>query len=211
MCRIWIAAAGKKENGGERGALHAGQLSLGAVRSHGVTKPEDVVSKVRKSVQIEVQRPDFGLRIIIVWKAIKAVFLFALGISAFAVVHEDLHALGEDLVAWLGVDAGRPTVAKGLAKLSGLTPDHVTWIGVGAIIYACIMAIEGWGLHRRYRWAEWLTVGMTASLIPLELYELIRDASLGKLIALGVNIAIILYLLRHRWLFRPSPARYDRS
>jgi uncharacterized membrane protein (DUF2068 family) len=162
---------------------------------HGLS---DLADKVKE----EVHRPDFGLRLIIIWKAIKAVVLFALGIVAFAVVHRDIQALASSFVAWLGIDAGRPLVEKILTKLAGLTPKRITLIGIGAVIYSCVLASQSWGLHRRKRWAEWLTVGVTSSLIPIEVYELIHRASIGKLVALIVNIAVVMYLLRHRWLFR---------
>jgi uncharacterized membrane protein (DUF2068 family) len=165
-------------------------------------KASEVAARVSESVKTEVHRVDFGLRVIIVWKAVKAVLLYALGIAAFALVHSDVAQLGEDLVAWFGIDAGRPTVQHALAKLGGLTPHRISVIGIGAILYATVMALEGWGLHQRKRWAEWLTVIVTSSLIPLEIYELIKHPSLGKVIALVVNVAIVLYLLRHKWLFR---------
>lgn len=165
-------------------------------------KASEVAARVTESVKAEVHRVDFGLRVIIVWKAIKAVLLYALGIAAFALVHSDVQQLAEDLVASLGIDAGRPTVQHALAKLDGLTPHRISIIGIGAILYATVMAIEAWGLHRRRLWAEWLTVIVTSSLIPLEIYELIKHPSVGKVIALVVNIAIVLYLLRHKWLFR---------
>ena len=75
-------------------------------------------------------------------------------------------------------------------------------IGVGMIVYASVNAVEAWGLHRRRTWAEWLTVCLTVALIPLEVYELVVHPSLGKVLALIANIAIVLYLLRHKWLFR---------
>lgn len=150
----------------------------------------------------EVHRPDFGLRLIIIWKAFKAVLLFALGIGAFAVVHRDVEALAHTFVGWLGLDAGHPYVEKALRKLAGLTPQRITLIGIGAVIYSCVLALEAWGLHQRKLWAEWLVVGLTCALIPLEIYEIIHRASAGKVIALVVNIAVVLYLLRHRWLFK---------
>jgi uncharacterized membrane protein (DUF2068 family) len=165
-------------------------------------KVEEVAARVSHSVQVEVHRPDFGLRVIIVWKAIKAAILVALGIAAFTLAHSDIAKLGADFVAWLHIDAGRPTVQHALAKLAGLTPHRITAIGVGAILYACLLTIQAWGLHRRRLWAEWLTVGVTSSLIPFEIYELIKHPTIGKVIALVVNVAIVLYLLRHKWLFR---------
>jgi uncharacterized membrane protein (DUF2068 family) len=158
----------------------------------------DLADKVRE----EVHRVDFGLRLIIVWKCIKATLMIALGVTALVLAQRDLQALALDVVTFLRIDPARPFVAKVLAKLTGLTSTHVVLIGVGALVYAGILALQAWGLHRRRMWAEWLTVIVTSSLIPIEIYEVIRHASLAKAIALGVNIAIVMYLLRHRWLFR---------
>jgi uncharacterized membrane protein (DUF2068 family) len=160
------------------------------------------LSDLAAAVKEEVHRPDFGLRLIIIWKAIKAVLLFALGIGAFAVVHRDVEALATTFVAWLGLDAGHPYVEKVLRKIAGLTPQRITLIGIGAIIYSCVLALEAWGLHQRKVWAEWLVVGLTSALIPVEVYEIVHRVSIGKVVALVVNIAVVMYLLRHRWLFR---------
>lgn len=163
----------------------------------------DAGRHVKSSFHIkdEVQRPDFGLRLIIVWKGIKAVLLFALGITAFALVHSDLQALALRAVRWFGLDPAGHRVARALAMVAGLTPDRIAEIGVGAIIYACVNVLEGWGLHRRRTWAEWLTIILTTLLIPIEIYELARYPSLGKLLMLIVNILIVIYLARHRFLF----------
>jgi uncharacterized membrane protein (DUF2068 family) len=56
----------------------------------------------------------------------------------------------------------------------------------------------------RRRWAEWLTVFVTASFIPLELYELSRRFGPGKLVALVLNVAIALYLVWRRLEDRPG-------
>jgi len=163
-----------------------------------------LVEDAARVVEREVTRPDFGLRVIIVWKVVKGCLLLAVAVSAFALIHSDLHRLGVDLVAWLGIDAARPRVEHLLAMLTGMTPGRIVGVGVGACLLAALMFLESWGLHRRLIWAEWLTVIVTASLIPLEVYELVSDASLGKVLTLVANGAIVVYLLRHRWLFVPG-------
>jgi uncharacterized membrane protein (DUF2068 family) len=160
------------------------------------------LSELAEKVKEEVHRPDFGLRLIIIWKGFKAVLLFGLGIGAFAIANRDIESLANTCVTRLGLDAGHPYIERALRRLAGLTPQKITLIGIGAIIYSCVLALEAWGLHQRKTWAEWLVVGLTSALVPLEVYELIHHASVGKAIALVVNIAVILYLMRHRWLFR---------
>jgi uncharacterized membrane protein (DUF2068 family) len=166
-----------------------------------VTKLADEAARL---VAAEVKRPDFGLRVIIVWKIVKGCLLLAMGISAFALVHSDLHELGADLIDWLGIDAAGPRVEHFLAILTGMTPARIAGVGVGACLLAALMFVESWGLHRRRVWAEWLTVIVTASLLPLEIYHLVVHPSLGKVLTLVANVAILIYLLRHRWLFVPG-------
>jgi uncharacterized membrane protein (DUF2068 family) len=156
------------------------------------------------SVQDEIQRPDFGLRVIIVWKTIKGVLLIALAVTVFLLRHSDIHALATDLVDWLGLDPTGPRLHRWLDRLLSLTPNRIVTVGVGALVVAGIMFLEAWGLHRRRRWAEWLTVIVTSALIPLEVYHLATHPSLGKVLTLVANVAIVVYLLRHRWLFLPG-------
>lgn len=160
------------------------------------------MTKLGEIVEHEVKRPDFGLRVIIIWKIAKAVLLTSVGVAAFVLADSDLFHLGARLVRWLGLDPASPRIARALAHLTGMTPRRIELVGAGALGYAVVCAIEGWGLHRRRVWAEWLTVILTCSLIPLEIYELARHATIGKLVALVVNAAIVMYLLRHRWLFK---------
>jgi uncharacterized membrane protein (DUF2068 family) len=61
--------------------------------------------------------------------------------------------------------------------------------------------IEAYGLHKRLRWAEWLTVFATGLLIPFEVYEVWRRFSLLGVAVLVLNIAIVIYLAKHKELF----------
>ncbi len=162
------------------------------------------LSETAQLLAAEVKRPDFGLRVIIVWKVIKGCLLLVVGISAFALVHSDLHEIGSDLVTWLGIDPAGPRVGRFLARLTGMTPGRIVGVGVGACLLAALMFVESWGLHRRRVWAEWLTVIVTSSLIPVEIYHLANKPSVGKVLTLIANVAIVVYLLRHRWLFVPG-------
>jgi uncharacterized membrane protein (DUF2068 family) len=160
-----------------------------------------LVEDVKKAVDQEIHRPDFGLRVIIVWKTIKGVLLLAVAILAFIFHDYNLHDLAVDFVTWLGIDPAGPRISSLLAKLTGLRPTH---IGAGALAYSAFVFLQAWGLHKRRVWAEWLTVIATSALIPVEIYHLVKNPSLGKVLTLVANVAIVLYLLRHRWLFVPG-------
>jgi hypothetical protein len=58
----------------------------------------------------------------------------------------------------------------------------------------------GLGLWKGKRWAEYLTVIATSTLIPFEVYDLARRLTMVRAAALVVNVAPVLYLayrIRH--------------
>jgi uncharacterized membrane protein (DUF2068 family) len=68
---------------------------------------------------------------------------------------------------------------------------------LGSFIYAGLFLVEGTGLWLRKRWGEWLTVIVTSSLIPVEIYEIHRHLTVAKLGVLALNLAIVIYLILH--------------
>lgn len=77
-----------------------------------------------------------------------------------------------------------------------LTGSHLRSIGLLALVYAVVLLTEGIGVWFEQRWAEWLMVCVTASLIPLEAYHLVVHPSLAKLALIAANAAIVVYLAR---------------
>ena len=69
-------------------------------------------------------------------------------------------------------------------------------LSVGTFIYSAIFLTEGTGLAFSKRWAEYFTIVTTASLLPLEVYEIIRHATIAKGAALVVNLVVVIYLVR---------------
>jgi uncharacterized membrane protein (DUF2068 family) len=65
------------------------------------------------------------------------------------------------------------------------------------LAYAAVFATEGIGLWMQQRWAEWLTTIITASLIPLEVWEMLHRPSVGMAAVLAANTAIVIYLAWH--------------
>ena len=173
--------------------------------------------KLATRVEHEVHRPDFGVRLIIIFKLIKVALLVTIAITAFTLVHRDVHDAVLRLVHWFGLNPGGRYVGRAVAVVSGLAPTRLVEIGIGAIVVAIVWSIEAWGLHRRRVWAEYLTITLTTALIPLELYELVDGPSLGKVLTLVANVAIVIYLARNRILFahgrvgRWLKARFGRN
>lgn len=136
-----------------------------------------------------------GLRLIAAFKLLKGLALLALGIGALRLLHKDVEAL---VVHWINifqVDPNGHYVRLLLAKLSILDDRRLKELSVGTFFYSAVFLTEGTGLALGKRWAEYLTIISTASLLPLEIYELAKHASIGKILALVINVAVVAYLV----------------
>ena len=88
-----------------------------------------------------------------------------------------------------------------LDRLFSLRAGTLHLVGAAVAVYAVLEGVEAVGLWYQQRWAEYLTFIATTALLPLEVYELTRTVSPLKIIALIVNIAVVVYLLRAKRLF----------
>jgi uncharacterized membrane protein (DUF2068 family) len=68
--------------------------------------------------------------------------------------------------------------------------------GVGLFAYATLGTVEGIGLYLEKAWAEYMTLGITASFLPWEIFEVFRRATPVRLVLLVVNVLVFLYLLK---------------
>lgn len=63
---------------------------------------------------------------------------------------------------------------------------------------------EGTGLLCSQRWAEWLTLVATGVLLPVEIYEMVHEFSIVKVVLFTVNAAVVAFLA---WRIRSDRAR----
>jgi uncharacterized membrane protein (DUF2068 family) len=82
-----------------------------------------------------------------------------------------------------------------------LESDTIKLVGAVFAVYAVVEGLEAWGLWYQRRWAEYLTFLVTASLLPLEVYELAHRLTPFKLLAFAINLAVVAYLLVAKRLF----------
>jgi uncharacterized membrane protein (DUF2068 family) len=140
------------------------------------------------------------VRLIGAFKLVKAAFLIAVGVAALWSLPQDLAALAQRGITWMGWGPflGHEGPQRALDKLRHLDPATARRLGVLSLGYASVFLVEGVGLLLDQRWAEWLTVVVTGSFIPIEIYELIKEVSVGKVVALVLNVAILVYLIIRR-------------
>jgi uncharacterized membrane protein (DUF2068 family) len=150
-------------------------------------------------------RSDFIIRLIAVFKLVKAATLIALGVGVLSLRHE--HSW---LATWIHAIAADPHgkyVTALLAKITSSSARTLTLMGVGSMVYASVFLVEGCGLMLKKPWAEMLTVLVTISFIPLEVYEMVERVSWAKALVIVLNLAAAVYLLwrlrrDHHWPFK---------
>jgi uncharacterized membrane protein (DUF2068 family) len=106
-----------------------------------------------------------------------------------------VHEWAADLVTRHGIDVANRFVAAILERLVGVTARQVTIWSAIAFVYAVLLFTEGVGLWLQKRWAEYLTVGATAALLPVEIYELFQHFTIVRVVILAINIFIVWYLV----------------
>jgi uncharacterized membrane protein (DUF2068 family) len=137
------------------------------------------------------------LRTIALYKLLKVLLLLAV---VYGEVRLSDASLAAKLLTWasarpLGLE--HRAVTGLLEWFSGLSASRLHALRIVTFAYAAVFAIEGIGLWMQKRWAEWLTTIITASLIPLEIWELIFRPAIGKAAVLVANTAIVIYLVWH--------------
>lgn len=136
-----------------------------------------------------------GLRVIAAFKLLKTISLIAVGVGALKLLHKDVAAIAEHWINVFQVDPHNHFIDLLVAKLSNVDDRRLKELSIGTFIYAGIFLVEGVGLALQKRWAEYFTIITTSSLLPIEMYELVRRVSLGKCMALAINLAVVAYLI----------------
>lgn len=147
-----------------------------------------------------------GVRLIAVYKAIKAVAEVVLAIALVALAASGEVESLRDLAARLRHDvASRWSLLAGRALGALASARGVHLLELGLVLDAALSALEGWSLWRGYRWGPWLVVAATAVPLPLELVEIVRSHRASRVAIAVVNAAVVGYLAWRIRLERQGP------
>lgn len=144
-----------------------------------------------------------GILLIAIFKLFKAALLIAVGIGAFRLMHMDDQDAVDQTTEWINalrVDPDNRYIHALVEKIVAIDDRRLEEIGFGTFFYAALLTTEGIGLAMRKRWAEYLTIVVTASFVPIEIYEIFHHFRIVKLIVFALNVTMVTYLvLRLRW------------
>jgi uncharacterized membrane protein (DUF2068 family) len=133
--------------------------------------------------------------VIAVFKFVKGALLLALAFGAVGLLHKNVASQVEHWLDQLRIDSDNQLVGMVLGKLQLIHTKELKEISALGVGYAALFLTEGAGLLLRKHWAEWLTIFATSSLMPFEVYELVKQFNLVRLTVLLVNAAVVLFLI----------------
>ena len=128
-------------------------------------------------------------------RTFRAVVLFIVGIALIANPHHNWGKTVANLARDLGLNPNSNGIEKIIHKLNVISSDRYAVYGIIALAYGALEAAEGYGLWRRRRWAEYLTVLATSLLFIPEIWEIAKRPPHSRVGALLVNIAVVVYLI----------------
>ena len=129
----------------------------------------------------------------------KSILFFCIGIGAIHLLHKDLGDEVIRLATALKFDPESRFVSVMLDKVDLIDAHRLREIGAATFAYSALALTEGIGLLLEKVWAEYLTLILTVSFLPWELYELARKPSWFRLGLLAINLLVLGYLL---WLLQ---------
>ena len=136
-----------------------------------------------------------GIAAIAVFKVIKGLLLFLVGLGLLKLMHAEIATLFSLLIEALHLNAGSRIIHALVLKVDALQPHTVLVAGLVSLGYAGLLLLEGIGLWLERSWAAYLTVISTSLLLPFELYEVIDKVSVLRVGVLMLNLVIVLYLV----------------
>jgi len=136
------------------------------------------------------------LSVIGLFKLTKGALVVALALGLLRLGQEGLAGALARWATRLHFDPDGRHFARAVGAIAALDGQQLRVVSAVLCVYGALFLTEGTGLVLRRRWAEYFTVIVTGSFIPLELYEIARRPDAIRVAVCLVNVAIVWYLAR---------------
>lgn len=142
------------------------------------------------------------LRFIILEKLLLGIVFAVISLKAINLIDDNnMELFTNHLLVLFNVDIQKAYIQELVDWMINAKDETILGFSALMFLLSVLNLVESYGLMKRRRWAEWLTVIATSLFIPLEIYEVIEKQTLLRVGALIVNVAIVYYLAKHKELF----------
>jgi len=157
----------------------------------------------RPSVISPSERPhNPALAAIAMYKFVKAALSVLSAIVAWRLMNPHVEAAMHEWAQSLPVGFSEHLLHEALAQVSGVPAFRWRQLGIVSLVYASVFTLEGVGLWRERRWAEYLTIVTSSLLLPFEFIAVVHHVTVVRTAVLLANAVIVAYLIivttRHR-------------
>lgn len=139
------------------------------------------------------------LILIAIFKLAQAVLFIAVGVGVLRLLHKDIGDALENLVSHLRFNPESRLVNFILEKAASVDDKMLRRISAVFFLYAAVDLVEGTGLYLEKVWAEFVTLAITASFLPWEIYEVYRKLTWPRVSLLAINALVLVYLAKLIW------------
>ena len=140
-----------------------------------------------------------GVRSIAIFEGFKGLIVLVAGFGLLHFVHSDLQPAAEELVRHSHLDPARHYPRIFIEAASRTSPARMRFLAGMAFLYSTIRFVEAWGLWNLRPWAEWFAIISGSIYVPIEIYELIKHATVIRFAVLVLNLVVVAYLIYVRW------------
>jgi uncharacterized membrane protein (DUF2068 family) len=138
---------------------------------------------------------DIGFMAIATLKIVKGLLLLLVGIGALSLIHKDAAETFTNWANALQVNVHSRILQHWLVEIGLVQRRDLALIVTVSFVYSALLLTEGVGLFMQQVWAEYMTALITASFIPIEVYELARRTTPSRIYLLVINLVVVAYLV----------------
>ena len=126
----------------------------------------------------------------------QALLFIAVGVGALCLLHKDLGDILLRFAYHLRFNPESRFVNFVLDRASIVNDKLLRRFSIALFAYASLGIAEGIGLYLEKAWGEYLTLLITASFLPWEIFEVVHKLNLMRATLLVLNLLVFFYLLK---------------
>jgi uncharacterized membrane protein (DUF2068 family) len=139
-----------------------------------------------------------GVRTVASFEFAKGIVVVLAGLGVFSMRHKDIWGVAESLLEFLHANPHHHFVGVFIDLVYQVSDVRLWKIAVVASVYAILRFIEAYGLWYIRPWAEWMAIASGSIYIPFEVADLLRRPDWIRVLIVGINVAIVLYMVMLR-------------
>lgn len=146
-------------------------------------------------MSVDTRSENRAIEAVAFFEAFKGAVVLLVASGLTLLVHKDLHAIAERLVAHTHLNPASRYPRIFLDVVDHLQNSHLALLALGAAAYSALRFLEAYGLFRRAAWAEVLAALSGAIYVPFEIANLLRHFTWLSLGALVLNAVVVLVMM----------------